>query len=378
MTSSGAVMEDPAAWSEQAVPGRYRYDWQLFVDWCAATDRTALPADPGTVIAFLDAHPAARDTNRPRLTAIRWAHRHARELAPHRTAELRSRVLPDTSRRADVETIRPLLEEMPTSGWTAGLVGRRNALLLVLAAAGVPYAAMERLHRRDVVVDENRCLVVTLPTAVLRIPAGPGDPRTCPVAVYLRWARLLAHYDRYPSARALEKALRAAQPIGADTVERYQPLPDQSRDGRDPLLPTIDRWGQFGAPRGTHHESWGLAADSAARIVNAHLSGVAVPRYLAEKADWQGDIDGIDEDRVVARPLSTVYSDGAGLRRSDTQRLSDLEDRFDEIEQRAADLATWIASLIDSTVGDASPIDSGRLHALLPAGVTSGRGPLWI
>ena len=85
-----------------AVPGRYRHDWLLFVDWCAATDRVALPADPDTVIAFLDAHPAAWATNRRRLTAIRWAHRHASTLAPHRTTELRSRVHPPTDYPGDL------------------------------------------------------------------------------------------------------------------------------------------------------------------------------------------------------------------------------------------------------------------------------------
>ena len=51
----------------------------------------------------------------------------------------------------------------------------------------MPYAALERLQNRDVVVDENRCLVVTLPTTVARIAAESKSPKTCPVAVLLRW-----------------------------------------------------------------------------------------------------------------------------------------------------------------------------------------------
>ena len=284
MPNTGAAVQDPAAWSAQVVSGGYRHDWQLFLDWCAATDRTALPADPDTVIALLDAHPAARITNRRRLTAIRWIHRHTRELAPHRTVELRSRVLPPTDKpRLDPETIRPLLERMPTSGWTAGLVGRRDALLLVLAAAGVPYTAVERLRRRDLVVDENRCLVVTLPKTAVRIPAEPEDPRTCPVAVYLRWARLLAYYDKHPSATRPRGALRAAQPIGADTIERYQPLPSLSGDGRDPLIVSLNRWGQFEAPRGRRSTS-GIGANSITVVMTAHLHGTLHWRTIENAA----------------------------------------------------------------------------------------------
>ncbi|HEY5844357.1 MAG TPA: hypothetical protein VIU87_23375, partial [Mycobacterium sp.] len=91
VTNPPASVEDPAPWSESAVPGRYRHDWQLFLDWCAATDNVALPTDPDTVIAFLDAHPATRATHRRRLTAIRWIHHHAGRHAPHPTMELRSR-----------------------------------------------------------------------------------------------------------------------------------------------------------------------------------------------------------------------------------------------------------------------------------------------
>ena len=137
------------------------------------------------MIAFLDAYPAARATNRRRLSAIRWIHQHASTFVPHRTTGLRSRVLPPTDRTIDAATIRPILQEMPTSGWTAGLVGRRDALLLVLTAHGVPYTAIERLHRRDVAVDGNRCLVIMLANSVVRIPAAPHDSRMCPVAVYL-------------------------------------------------------------------------------------------------------------------------------------------------------------------------------------------------
>ena len=243
---------------------------------------------------------------------------------------------------------------MPTSGWTAGLVGRRDALLLVLVAAGVPYTAIERLHRRDPTVDDNRCLVVTLPTTVVRILAAPADPRTCPVAVYLRWARLLTYYERYPSAIALAEALRAAQPVEIDSVERYQSLPVLPRDGRDPLMPIVNRWGQFGAPQGCRGTWWGMGADSIAGVVNAHLGGTAALRFVPFGVEKPDTVGGEDHQRGAARPLPPVRRDGAAQRRRDAEQLSDLGGSFDEIERRAAYLAAWIGSLIESAVGDAT------------------------
>lgn len=35
----------------------YRYQWALFVDWCAAADASALPASPVTLAEFLDDNP---------------------------------------------------------------------------------------------------------------------------------------------------------------------------------------------------------------------------------------------------------------------------------------------------------------------------------
>ena len=47
-----------AALSERTLR-TYAADWALFVDWCDATDQTALPADPATVLEFLAGCPAA-------------------------------------------------------------------------------------------------------------------------------------------------------------------------------------------------------------------------------------------------------------------------------------------------------------------------------
>jgi hypothetical protein len=60
----------------------YRYDWQLFADWCQAAKLRALPTDPVTIALFLDENPAATNAHRIRLTAINSVHQRADYPAP--------------------------------------------------------------------------------------------------------------------------------------------------------------------------------------------------------------------------------------------------------------------------------------------------------
>ncbi len=58
-----------------AIVDRYRYDWQLFADWCNAVDLSGMPADPITVALYLDENPpAAPGTQRRRIAAINSVH----------------------------------------------------------------------------------------------------------------------------------------------------------------------------------------------------------------------------------------------------------------------------------------------------------------
>src|SRR5664279_217481 len=52
----------------------YAADWALFTDWCAATDTTALPADPRVVVEFLTGCPAAHASQRCRVAAVDHHH----------------------------------------------------------------------------------------------------------------------------------------------------------------------------------------------------------------------------------------------------------------------------------------------------------------
>ena len=66
----------------------YTADWALFTDWCEATDRRPLPADPATVLEFLADCPAAAVTQRRRVIAI--DHHHTAVAHPPPGADQRS------------------------------------------------------------------------------------------------------------------------------------------------------------------------------------------------------------------------------------------------------------------------------------------------
>jgi len=130
----------------------YSADWALFTDWCAATDRSPLPADWSTIAAFTAGCPGAPATVRRRLAAIAHHHRAAGHPAPANPAP-----------KADVparELIDPgqvdmLMRLLPSHGWTGGLFGRRDRALLTLAAATtipyrqLPWLTVGQLHIAD-------------------------------------------------------------------------------------------------------------------------------------------------------------------------------------------------------------------------------------
>ena len=115
----------------------YAADWALFTDWCAATDTTALPADPATVVEFLHGCTAAAATLRCRVAAIdprHTAHGYERpgESAAVRSALGRPTGAPFQPTQEDREAVEAALRGLPSHGWTQGMFGRRDRCLLVL------------------------------------------------------------------------------------------------------------------------------------------------------------------------------------------------------------------------------------------------------
>ncbi|WP_245672757.1 hypothetical protein [Aldersonia kunmingensis] len=351
----------------KAIGARYRYDWQLFADWCTALELSALPADPLTVAMFLDENTAATGTQRRRLSAINTVHTRSGYTAPGTAFALRERLTRRTQPRPDLrDTANKVVRWLPTEGWPGGLFGRRDALLLTLACRiQLSPTQIGRLNRSHVTFDGS---AFRIPGHGITVPHDPDEsPRTEPVAVYLRWARLQAFADRTPSNRWLGESLNSATPVTDDTVTGLQHLPAILRDG--PLLPSFDKWGHSTTRRN------GLSRRAITRIVTAHLTGATRPRpaqpvkFVGD--GWSDTVDDVvetssdteeyrtpvvppllSEDEIAAR-----YEAGLAARRGTVEAMADLAPVFDEFDDRADELLARIQGLLDD-VGS-QPVDLG-------------------
>ena len=148
----------------------YAADWALFTDWCAATDTTALPADPRVVVEFLTGCPAALASQRCRVAAIDHHHAAAGLDKPGESVVVRAALGRPTGEpfqptETDRDAVQAALRGLPSHGWTQGMFGRRDRCLLVLSQlAGVPYRHLATLTAGDIHIEKD--------VATIRSPAG--------------------------------------------------------------------------------------------------------------------------------------------------------------------------------------------------------------
>ena len=150
------------------------------------------------------------------------------------------------------------MRALPTTGWTGGFFGRRDAAMLTLAASPLPWTALAGLRTGDVTVAAG---VLHLPGGH-RLPAGP-DPASCPPCVWLRWARALGLARREVSIRVLRAALDRAVPLNSASPHRCRttPAPDRGGDvggdaGGDPVFTPIDQHGYPDLDRALARPRW--------------------------------------------------------------------------------------------------------------------------
>ncbi|HEY5149599.1 MAG TPA: hypothetical protein VIJ23_07220, partial [Mycobacterium sp.] len=116
----------------------YAGDWALFTDHCVVNGLQPLPADPQTVVDFLDSCWAAPATRRCRVAAIDHHHtahgyRRPGESVAVRAALGRPTGEPFQPTDRDRDAVEAALRGLPSHGWTQGMFGRRDRCLLVLS-----------------------------------------------------------------------------------------------------------------------------------------------------------------------------------------------------------------------------------------------------
>ena len=322
---------------DPVVPFRYRHDWALFADWCAACEHRALPAQPSVLAEFLADHPAAEGTQRRRITAINAVHARAGLPAPGRAEAIRQLV---NAVRADRlarvgERVAQVVPQLPVIGWPGGLFGRRDALLLILAAAGLGFEEIARLRRTDVTVERDALVLRTGDDNWVRVTAESGVE---PTAVYGNWVEVLGFLDRYPSTQLLAGRLDRGASLSAFT--------DSARRDERPLLTPIDRWGH------TPFDPTPLTGHSIAALVRAHLTGQA-PTHLRPAVRRQtgraqaAAAVGLDFVDIVELDQS-YYDRGIHARRDAHAHLEDITDILDGIEDEADRLLANLLTLLDA------------------------------
>ncbi|CCW09931.1 hypothetical protein QLG13_00625 [Rhodococcus aetherivorans] len=324
--------------SERAIPARYRHDWALFVDWCTATDQPCLPATPEALALFLREHPAAPATLRRRVSAINTVHTRRGHPAPGRNETVRRRL--DAARAVRLDRLASLLlckaAELPTTGWPSGLFGRRDALLLTLAATGMPFAQLARLRRGDIHVDAGTLVATTTGGERFWLTPESGSGASAAVAVFRRWAEILAFLDAYPNTDLLAQHLTDPVEVAQGTLT--------DRQARQPLLAPIDRWGHLPLMLQP------MTAQSIALIVRDHLAGrgrARTPLPLRKQRDRDDDPHGRLDTEIDLDPH--YYERGIAARRSAHDSLDGLADVFDEIEDRADALLEELLTVLGAT-----------------------------
>ncbi|MHD0283798.1 hypothetical protein [Rhodococcus aetherivorans] len=336
--STERLDESPETVSGLRIPARYRHDWALFADWCTATDQLPLPATPEALALFLHEHPAAPATQRRRVSVINTVHTRHGHPAPGRSETVRRRL--DTARAARLDRLAPLLlrkaAELPITGWPSGLFGRRDALLLTLAATGMPFAQLARLRRGDVTVDAGAVVVVATGGERFRLAPESAAAESAAMGVFRRWAEILAFLDAYPNTDLLAQHL-------TDPVE-VEPVALTDRQARQPLLSPIDRWGHLPLMPQP------MTAQSVASIVQEHLSGRVRARAPLPLRKQSGRNEGPTvriESEIDLDPH--YYERGVAARHHARDSLDGLGDVFDDIEARADALLEELLTVLAPT-----------------------------
>lgn len=299
----------------------YHYQWALFADWCAAADTSPLPASPFTLAQFIDENPAGDTVQLRRVSAVNRAHLDAGHPAPGRVTSLR---LALDSARSD-RTIRraakyhAIAAALPTDGSTAALFGRRDAVLLLMAGAGLSYNAIAELDRSDITIDGGSVWI----GGHHRIRIDPHEATGFqPAEVWERWYTVLQFSDRYPSTTLLAEHLqRNTFPDMTGTAHRGGPV----------AVP-IDRWGHLPLP--VHS----MTAAEIGSVIAAHRTGLSplhTPRRRVLKPrDAAERVDIVRTELTPAELDSGYYRSGVAARRRAHTALAEVPDMVDDVEDR--------------------------------------------
>jgi integrase len=177
----------------------YAMDWQAFVAWCQAAERTALPAAPATVAAFLVAAAETLSAGALGRRAAAISDRHRQAGFPPPTADPAVRAILRAARRTATPKRppprRPSQLVRMAAACPGDLAGLRDRALLLLAGDGLGRSALVGLD-----VEHLRFTAASVELTMRAAAAGDDTVRrisvprgatlaTCPVQALADWLR---------------------------------------------------------------------------------------------------------------------------------------------------------------------------------------------
>lgn len=316
-------------------PGpRDRSVWLLFADWCAARNLPAMPATPLVLAQFLGDNPAAAGTQRRRVGAINAAHRRAGCRPPGHLETVR--MLLDTRRagmrRARSVAVAHAIGRMPETGWPTALFASRDALLLALWAAGMPYSGISALRIGDISGDGDQLTAACSDGDVFTTPHELASPELSPGALWRYWRDIRAIQHGTPSPR------RVAVYLSGNRRRRVPPAPPDL-----PVFTPVDRWGDIAVPAEP------LSAAGVSGIISAHVRGSA-PAH-ASRTQPRRDLE--PKPTQPLRPVGPALLDsgtvtrGIAARHRAARDLAAADELLDDVSRRADQLLADLLQLLD-------------------------------
>jgi hypothetical protein len=295
--------------------------WELFADWCTATDRQALPATGDTLLAFLDDLPAGPATISRRVRSIDTVHLRAGHPPPGAAPALDQRLRPERPPRFDPDQVAAALANIPVGGWPVGIIGRRDAAIVALVCS----AGMTRRHIRNL----RTATAATVPAL-----AAADEPGGCPACALSRWTEIHYLIAAHGWRQAREYLADLGEIAADDETSHHctQPAePATSEPGRPgPLFSPIDR---HGAPDPT----WPLSTRTITTIATTRLTATGRRPWEAEVSEpaRRGEWDDTDRARVTAQ------------RDQAAARLAELDTDLDQADAYAEEILRHLNEALD-------------------------------
>lgn len=333
----------PVLWSTMLA---YRADWDLFTTWCHAANHAALPAAPEIVAQFLREMPAAVATWRRRITAINTIHREHGYPEPGKDEAVRQLIrTPPTNPPpvVDPAVVAQAIRRLSTSGWTAGMFGRRDALLLTLRyQAGLSLAQLVGLTTDRIQIIDGAVELDLAPGRIARLET-MDDPAVCPPCVWRRWQIILNAAAGYAAAWKLTELLTTPTDPADDHLCTSD-APEQLVRPVPVFMP-IDRWGSLPLPlRPT-------TTRTAITLTTGHLAGTIPAHHvqLDSEVEQQTTAFGHEPESVEPVPprpdYTQIHQAGLAARAAAVARLRNvdtdldlLDQAIDEVNQRLEEL----------------------------------------